>query len=82
MINEMELIYTYQHEIIKPRYNYQYLKSYRNKFEKKNKDKLIQYYKTKITCECGSVFRRSDKSYHLKTKKHLHYIENNGQRTE
>jgi hypothetical protein len=39
-----------------------------------NKDKILERMKQKITCECGSVICKGDKSKHLKTKKHLAHI--------
>jgi len=40
-----------------------------NHKEEINKKKGI-----KITCECGSVYRKSGKSQHIKTKKHLDFV--------
>ena len=39
-----------------------------------NKEVLLQTRKEKITCECGSTFRKADFSQHIKCKKHLSYI--------
>jgi hypothetical protein len=39
-----------------------------------NREQILEKVKTKIECECGSVFRRSDTARHNKTKKHLNYI--------
>ena len=50
----------------------------------KNKEKIIENKKNdeKTTCECGSIFRKCDKSQHLKTKKHLKYLDSvNGRST-
>ena len=40
------------------------------KYYNKNKERLNK----KINCECGSIFRKADKCRHLKTKKHIDYI--------
>ena len=39
-----------------------------------NKEKIAEKKKEKFTCECGSVFRKSDKSRHEKSKKHQKYM--------
>ena len=39
-----------------------------------NKDKIIERNHSKITCECMSIICINEKSRHLKTKKHLKYI--------
>jgi hypothetical protein len=36
-----------------------------------------QYYKEKITCECGAIVRKGDISTHKKTIKHQKFINNN-----
>jgi hypothetical protein len=41
----------------------------------KNKEKYDEWFKKKMICECGSTHRISDKSKHIKTKKHIKYIE-------
>jgi len=38
-----------------------------------NYDKIKEYQSMKITCNCGSVFRISDKARHERSKKHLDY---------
>ena len=40
-------------------------------YNEKNKDILRQ----KINCECGSIYSKADKSKHLKTKKHINFID-------
>jgi len=32
--------------------------------------------KEKMTCDCGSIFRKADKSKHVKTLKHINFINN------
>jgi len=39
-----------------------------------NKEEIFQKAKEKITCECGSVYRRSNKASHNRTKKHKEFI--------
>ena len=51
-----------------------YNDKYGEKYRKVNKEKLKEKSKIKMACECGSTFRKSDKSQHIKTKKHQKYI--------
>ena len=39
-----------------------------------NKEDILARGKIKITCECGSVVRKSDLSAHKKTKKHINFL--------
>jgi len=39
-------------------------------YKKDNKQELSKKAREKMTCECGSVYNRKNKSRHLKTKKH------------
>ena len=39
------------------------------------KEERSERQKQKIKCECGNSFNLSGKSRHLKTKKHLSYLE-------
>lgn len=41
-----------------------------HRYWEKNKDKVKEAQKKKFECECGSMVRVSDKSRHLKSKKH------------
>jgi len=50
----------------------EYLKELHTKHYEANKEKL----KEKITCECGSIFRKSDKTQHEKSLKHCQFIQN------
>lgn len=45
------------------------------KYREKNKEKINLKAKEKYTCDCGSTIRKSDKTRHNKTKKHLKFIE-------
>ena len=60
-------------------------KEYCKEYYQINKEKAKQYYlkkkdiisekrKVKMTCECGSVFRKNDMSRHCKTNKHQNYL--------
>jgi hypothetical protein len=42
-----------------------------------NKEKIKEKNQSKITCECMAIIRIYEKSRHLKTKKHLKFINNN-----
>ncbi len=53
--------------------NRQKIRDYDNSWRIKNKDRLNDKRKVKITCECGSIIRKSDKSKHLKSNKHALY---------
>ena len=43
-------------------------------YHEDNKDAINKKSSEKVNCDCGSIVRRSDKARHLKTKKHLAYI--------
>jgi len=43
-------------------------------YRKINKEIISEKNKEKFTCNCGSTLRLSDKSQHLKTKKHINYL--------
>jgi hypothetical protein len=49
-------------------------KEYNKIYREKNADKIKEQQKEKITCECGSIFTRSNKIQHLKSKKHIQNI--------
>ena len=48
----------------------------KKEYNKANKEKISERNKVKMTCECGSIFRKDNKSKHLKTIKHCNYIKN------
>jgi hypothetical protein len=50
----------------------EYLKQY----YEKNRDKYAEYAKEKIQCECGLIICRGYKSQHIKSQKHLEFINN------
>jgi hypothetical protein len=43
-------------------------------YYEKNKQLLNEKRKVKMTCECGSIHRKDEKSRHIKTKKHKNFI--------
>ena len=49
-------------------------KEYQNTYYENNKEKYNEQRKEKFECSCGSILRISDKSAHLKTKKHINYL--------
>tara|TARA_R110000851_G_scaffold291779_1_gene446184 strand:- start:15 stop:674 length:660 start_codon:yes stop_codon:yes gene_type:complete len=49
-------------------------KEYNKEYRKANKDVLNEKKKEKITCECGSIFSKGSLSRHIKTNKHLIFI--------
>ena len=59
-------------------YNKQYREAHREELSQKKKQYLEEHkeeIKQKITCLCGSVLRKSNKSKHLKTQLHLNKME-------
>jgi hypothetical protein len=47
------------------------------KYYENNKEKINEKRKEQITCECGSIFRKSNIAKHNKSKKHQDFIVNN-----
>jgi hypothetical protein len=43
-------------------------------YREKNKEEIKEQKSVKITCECGSTFRKCDKTRHMKTLKHHQYL--------
>lgn len=43
-------------------------------YEEKNKEKIEERKGSKISCVCGSSFRRDSKARHIKTKKHIDWV--------
>ena len=67
----------------KKEYNKEYIKQYRevnkeydSEYYQKNKAQIKEKNKEKMTCECGSTFRKRDKARHEKTKKHIEFKNN------
>ena len=57
------------HEVNKERINEHYKEYYQN-----NKEQILEQQKIKYTCPCGSCIRKSDKSKHERTNKHITFI--------
>lgn len=55
--------------------NKEKLKHYRQEYYQDKKEEICKQKKQKITCLCGSVFRKDKMSNHLKTQKHLNKME-------
>lgn len=66
----------------------EYLKEYyeRNKkqiderqkqYRERNKEQIKKQQKEKIDCECGGCYQKTNKSYHIKSKKHISYLAEN-----
>jgi group I intron endonuclease len=53
----------------------EYAKQKAKESYEKNKDKINERRREKINCECGGKYSISVKARHMKTKKHLKYIE-------
>jgi len=51
-------------------------KKYDKKYRENNKEKISEKKKEKMDCECGSTFRKNDKSRHEKSIKHQNYTKN------
>jgi hypothetical protein len=55
--------------------NKEKIKEKKKQYYEDNKDQINEDSKQKCNCECGSVFRRVDKSRHERTLKHKNYLE-------
>jgi len=47
-----------------------------HEYNMKNKEKIEEKRKVKVTCECGSICRKDGLREHKKTKKHIDFINN------
>ena len=56
--------------------NKEKIKEYHKKYRTENKEKISERNKEKLTCSCGSIFRKKDKARHERTQKHLKSISN------
>jgi len=50
---------------------------YNKEYRIKNKEILNESQKEKFTCECGGKFTKCHKIQHIKTKKHIKFLNNN-----
>ena len=50
-------------------------KEYSKQYYEKNKEKMQEYYKIKITCDCGCEIRKDAISQHKKSNKHKNCAE-------
>ncbi len=39
------------------------------------RDEILKKKKIKVTCDCGSKFRKHDRKRHLRSKKHIRYLQ-------
>jgi hypothetical protein len=56
--------------------NKEIIKEKDKEYRKNNKEKIAEKKKETYDCECGSTFRKDDKSRHERTIKHQNYIKN------
>jgi len=52
--------------------NKEYMQEWKKKWYENNKKRL----KEKITCDCGCIFIRNNKTQHIRSKKHQNFINN------
>lgn len=45
------------------------------KYYHSNRERLLKYYKNKITCECGGRHTKNQRKRHTRTKKHKRYLQ-------
>jgi hypothetical protein len=83
-IAEQTKIYRDNHKAEMKEYNERYrdenkevISQKKSEYREKNADKIKQYSNTLIVCECGSTYMRTNKSRHLKTEKHVQFMEDN-----
>ena len=50
-------------------------REYLEDYYEDNKEDILEKRKEKFTCECGITCRKSDRARHLKTKKHIKFVE-------
>ena len=55
--------------------NKEHIREKQKEYYEDNKEKLAEKHKEKVQCGCGSEFRKDSLSRHLKTKKHLAWVE-------
>jgi hypothetical protein len=70
--NNKEKVLDYQHNYRSN--NKEKIIESREKYYEKNKNNISEKRKEKMSCECGSIHRISDKAHHAKSKKHQNYL--------
>jgi len=50
-------------------------KQYRQEYREENKDKINEWKKTEVVCECGAITSKSHIARHRKTKRHFKNLE-------
>jgi hypothetical protein len=50
------------------------IKEYKKEYDEKKKEKKSEQGKVKITCVCGSCYRKADKSKHERTKERQSFL--------
>ena len=53
------------------------IKEKTKKYKEKNKEHIKEINKQKINCDCGGKYTHTNKASHMKTKKHIDYINKN-----
>jgi len=76
---ELHKIERYYIEELQPSLNKQLPLRTKNEYDKEyyndNKEKITEYKNEKFTCECGGKFTKSNKNRHIKTKKHIKFLQ-------
>lgn len=67
-IEQKDIIYRNNHKDKKAAYDKEY--------REKNKEKINEYLHQTYDCDCGSIISINKKSRHLKSNKHINYINN------
>ena len=55
--------------------NKEQINNWNKNYQKENKEQIIKWKKEMTECECGGKYSNNHKSRHMKTKKHLKYIQ-------
>ena len=82
LLEKKKEYYNDNKEIINEKYkewyndNKEVIKQRQKEYRQKNKYVISEKNKIKMTCDCGTVVRKSDFARHKKTKKHIEYLNN------
>jgi hypothetical protein len=49
--------------------------AYNANYRKVNRGKIYEYLKTKHSCECGSTYTNRDRAKHMRTQRHIRYVD-------